>query len=126
VDPALFAAVESPEFSVRLNVVSGWVQFIRGLAEAPEVKALMAAVRSPDGAMEVFYRLLEAVSAPHDPTYENPKDVAVAVYLLVLCFADHDLAAVASELALECGGCWWARKLAQAAKAGEGKPAAAT
>jgi hypothetical protein len=123
-EAALFASVESPEFSARLNVVSGWRQFLRGLAEAPEVKALLATARSQEGALEVFYRLLEAVRVPYDPAYENPADVAIAAYLFVLSFADHELAALASELALDCGGCWWARKLAEAANSAKSKHSA--
>jgi hypothetical protein len=111
-NPDLFKAVEAPSFSARLNVVSGYNQFVRGLASAPEFRGLLAQVRSEDDALEILFRAVDLLKAPYDPAYESPSDVAVAAYLSVLRATDPELAYLAADLALASPGYWWAWKVA--------------
>jgi hypothetical protein len=108
----LFAMIESPAFSARLNVVSGYAQFVRALGSQPEIRELRSGVNSVEDASELRHRISSLASAPHDPAYENPHDVALAAYLWVLSMCAPDIAQLAAETILAQPS-WWARKVAE-------------
>lgn len=110
--PELFFAIEHPRLSAQVNVASGYHQFIRALAELPEVRQLQAHSRTMDDGLAIFLRIVALVVGPTDPAYENPHDVALAAYLWVLHVTLPQLAEVAAQLVASCSGCWWSRKLA--------------
>src|SRR5262249_40792507 len=96
--PDLFAAVEGPPLSAHLNVASGFPQFLRALESRPEVQALLKHLRTREDTVDLLLRVLDLVSAPSDPQYEHPHDVALAAYLWVLSVSDPSSAKVAAEL----------------------------
>lgn len=108
----LFEAIEAPAFSARLNVVSGYAQFVRALGSQPEIRELRSGVSSLEDASELLRRISSLASAPYDPAYENPHDVALAAYLWVLSMSAPVVARLAAETILAQPG-WWARKLAE-------------
>ena len=108
----LFAMIESPAFFARLNVVSGYAQFVRALGAQPEVRELRDGVNSSEDASELLHRISWLASPPDDPAYENPHDVALAVYLWVLNANAPLVGRVAADTILAKPG-WWARKVAE-------------
>ena len=107
----LYAAIESPEFSARLNVVSGFTQFLRAIGSQPEVLALRES-NSSSGECDLLHRVSSLASAPRDPAFEHPHDVALAVYLWLLGDGDPAVAEIAAETVLR-HPTWWARKVAE-------------
>lgn len=108
----LFVMIESPAFSARLNVVSGYAQFVRALGAQPEIRELRSGLNSVEDASELLHRISSLASAPHDSAYENPHDVALAAYLWVLSMGAPVIARLAAETILAQPS-WWARKLAE-------------
>jgi hypothetical protein len=95
-----------------MNVASGLKQFARGLSSAPEVQELVASARSRDDSLVIAERFNQVAARPANPDYENPWDVALAAYLLVLDRVDPPQAAVCAERALTSPHGWWSKKLA--------------
>jgi hypothetical protein len=108
----LFAAIESPDLSAQLNVVSGYKQFSRALASSPQVQALLVEARSSGGSGELIPRIRALLRAECDPACETPHDVALAAYLWVLWQLDPGAAASLAK-AVQAAGGWWSRKLAE-------------
>src|SRR5438876_11852665 len=125
-DPKLFAEFESPGFSARVNVVSGYNQFLRAIASQPEVSGLLEGLQSSDSLIELLIHVLELAARATDEGYENPNDVALATYLWVLSMSDPAATQFAAEEVRQCRRCWWARKLADRLRsAGPAKTATA-
>jgi hypothetical protein len=116
----LLRAIESPDTSAQVNVVSGYKQFINVLELLPEVKALDREVRTKEDSVALLLRMFTLVGAAHDPAYETPYDVALACYLWVLSSVNPEIARVGAELVRSCHGCWWSRKLAEKLLAARG------
>jgi hypothetical protein len=108
----LFAEIERPAFSVRLNVVSGYKQFLRALTASPEVQTLLEQIQTPENDRGLILRVESLVNSPSDPKFEHPKDAAVAAYLWVLTMTDPSSAELIASLILESPGFWWAQKMA--------------
>jgi hypothetical protein len=108
----LFTAIESPRFSAEMNVVSGFGSFMRALSSHPQVRQLGEALDSPKALGDLFNRLLEVMGREFDTRYENPWDVALATYLLLLSTRSTTLTLLAAAKIKECPQGWWARKLA--------------
>jgi hypothetical protein len=108
----LFEKLESDRFSATMNVVSGLGQLVRALSTAPEVQELLASVRSGVDVLAIAERFNEVVDRETDPSYENPWDVAMAAYLLVLDQVDPGQAAVCAGRARICPNGWWSTKMA--------------
>jgi hypothetical protein len=115
----LFEKLESDRFSATMNVVSGLKPFLRALASAPEVQALLASLRSSADLSAVAERFNQVIDRATDPSYENPWDVAIAAYLLVLHEVDRRQAANCAERALNCPNCWWSTKVADQILSGD-------
>jgi hypothetical protein len=109
----LFTVLEKPNFSARLNVVSGLRSFVRALALQAEVRELSEKLQSPDAQREVFEHLMELASEPVATDEENPNDVALAAYTWLLNAKNQALARLAAVRIKQCPQYWWARKLAE-------------
>ena len=105
------AAIESLEFSTRLNVVSGFAQFLRAIGAQPEVRVLREATSGSDGS-ELLHRVSILASTPHDSAFEHPHDVALAAYLWLISEVSPAVAELAAEIVLS-HPTWWARKVAE-------------
>ncbi len=113
-----FEKLESDRFSATLNVVSGLNQFVRALSSSGEVQGLLASVRSGDDLRAIAERFNQVASRETDPEYENPWDVALAAYLLVLEQVDPKQAVLCAERASSGSNGWWSRKIADRILAG--------
>jgi hypothetical protein len=109
---SLFDRIESQKFSVEINVVSGFTQFIRAIGYSKPVRELMEAIRTPEDGEELLLRTAMLALSDTDPKYENPNDVAVGAYLWVLAVANPSSVNLAAEVVLDCQGFWWARQMA--------------
>jgi hypothetical protein len=108
----LFEKLESDRFSAAMNVVSGLRQFVRAVSSAPEVRELLACMRSNADLVAVAERFNQVIEREIDPSYENPWDVAMAAYLLVLEKVDRGQAANCADRVLNCPNLWWSQKVA--------------
>ncbi len=106
---SLFETLESDRFSATMNVVSGLKQFVRAIASAPEVQELLASTRSHDDVIVIAERFNQVAARATDPAYENPWDVALAAYLLVLDRVDPGQAALCAERVSMSSNGWWSR-----------------
>ena len=109
---SLFDKLESDRFSAAMNVVSGVKQFVRAISSAPEVQELLASARSDDDSLVIAERFNQVAARATDPAYENPWDVALAAYLLVLDQMDPAQATLCAERASMSSNGWWSRKIA--------------
>jgi hypothetical protein len=110
----LLAEIEGTAFALRVGVASGLKHFGRLLRDQKAVGALARAAQSNvEVARVVFSRLVRLSRLRIDPRYENPSDVAVAGYLLVLSATELYAAAVDEVLASQ--NLWWAAHMARAA-----------
>ena len=109
----LLKAIESPDLSAQVNVVSGYKQFINAIESLPAVKQLEREVRTTDDSIKLLIRIAELVNAEHDQAYETPYDVALACYLWVLSIANPGIARIGAKRVQSCYGCWWSRQLAE-------------
>jgi hypothetical protein len=119
----LFEKLESDRFSATINVVSGLNQFVRALSSSDEFQALLTIARSGADRSLLADRFNQLAARETDPEYENPWDVALAAYLLVLEQVDPNQAALCAERASIGSNGWWSRKIADKILSGhEGSP----
>ena len=109
----LYAGFEGHEFAARINIVSGSRQFLLALNSQPAMLELFDAAKDERVAIETMARVLRLARQSIDLRYENPFDVAMSAYLLVLQQTQPELARIAAEVVLASPNCWWARKTAQ-------------
>ena len=106
-----FAAIESAELSARVNAASDLHLALRIASDQPAVKWLAEQVRKADARGKVASRLLELSQEMTDFRYENPRDVALLVYTLVLSQYAPSLTALAVNAVARAPSLWWASKL---------------
>jgi hypothetical protein len=109
----LFTEIESNDFSAQLNVVSGLRSFLHATSKAGAVDRLLNAMQEREHCNLVLNRILELSKIQPDPRYENPRDVALAVYLWLLKIKNRDLAEIGAETISRVPQCWWARYISQ-------------
>lgn len=110
----LFTEIEHARTAARVNVASGLRGFLQTLRSVEAVRSLASLARNDRGiAAAVLTRLIELAQRRIDPRYENPHDVGIAAYLLVLSTAAPDLIAIAADAVSEAENCWWAVRAAQ-------------
>lgn len=109
-----FHAIEDPKLAARVNVVSGYNQFKRAIAELPEIRSLLEEVEDhPVNLFKIVERTGQLALRPYDKQFENPLDIAFAAYLHVLNEQAQELAKVlAEQLVQKQKNLWWAKKLA--------------
>jgi hypothetical protein len=117
--PEIFERIESPTFSAIINVASGYRQLLKAIAGEPEFVDLTkwAMQSSQDGEsnpMQLYSRIDRLASEVQDEQSENPHDIAMAVYLLVLNEVAPRVASLAANSICACKNCWWAHQIARA------------
>jgi hypothetical protein len=116
----LLTRIESQSLAAQVAVVGGLRPFVRALRATEPVRALSAAVRDEkDLAWQVLGRLIELTRLRIDARYENPNDVAMAAYVMVLSAAP-SLFAMAVDAVLSAQNVWWATQLVRASQTEEG------
>jgi hypothetical protein len=96
-----------------VNVVSGDDQFITAISGLDETQRLSAAMRDADGSVKVLLRIYEITERPIDERYENPWDVALAIYIWLLSQRHPSFAWLAAKRIAGCRNCWWARRVGE-------------
>jgi hypothetical protein len=105
----------SLEFSVRLNVVSGFDAFFRAAREEPSVSTLYIAMLTSDTARNAVLEHIGTLSKLKiDFRWENPNDTALAILLWLVTLAAPEYSQLAANLVDRAPQCWYAKKLAQA------------
>ncbi|MGH9384663.1 MAG: hypothetical protein ACRD2N_10295 [Vicinamibacterales bacterium] len=117
----LFDAIESGKTAAELNVLSGAGPFLRALQSLPGVRSLAASSRSnPAVALQVLRRLEQLSKKQIDRRFENPNDVAIAAYILILSSADRDIKRAALAASATAENCWWATRVAEGVRQEDG------
>ena len=106
--------IQSVEFDVNLNVVSGTNAFFRTVSQDPVVLETCREMwKSGEVREEVLGRLYDLVREETDPCFENPNDTPLAVLLWLTNFAAPYHAERAAAWVDLAPRCWYAKKLAQ-------------
>jgi hypothetical protein len=108
----LFERIESHQFSALVNVASGFKQFVKAVNTQDEVQRLRDAAMSPAASAAISARVEHLVEQISDTSFENPRDVALAVYLLALRGSHAPSLFPAAQRVLALPNCWWARQIA--------------
>lgn len=103
---------ESHGFAARLNLASDLKTFLRAAKREESVLVLLDEMTSPDKRALVLSRVMQISQSRVDRRYENPGDVALAIYVWIMTFADLDFAKVAAQATEQVSKCWWARQIA--------------
>ncbi len=106
--------VESHAFAARVNVASDLRTFFEAARREPAVEALTRDLGTTAARAAVAARAVELARQKVDPRYENPWDVALAMYLWLMSMSDLQLAGLMAEAVAWAPQCWWARKVARA------------
>jgi hypothetical protein len=105
--------IESMDFSIRLNVVSSLTTYLHALRKERGFQLLYRAMATGDGSNTVSQRLNNLAQQRPDARYENPHDVALSVYTLLLYWLDRRAGKSAAEMVSRVGQCWWATRIAK-------------
>ena len=106
--------IQSVEFDVNLNVVSGTNAFFQAVAQEPAVLEECRELRQSGEVREdALGRIHELVKQETDPRFENPNDTPLAVLLWLTAFAAPDCTKRAAAQVDLAPRCWYAKKLAQ-------------
>jgi hypothetical protein len=109
----LIGQIESHEFAIHTNVVSGTGQFFRAIAEQVPANQLRSEIKSPTLARELVIRISKLSRQRVDIRYENPFDTAFATYLWALQSVHPPLARIAAEGIVQAPNCFWSSRLAE-------------
>lgn len=105
-------AIESHKMAAEVNVASSRrlaTEIVRSHAIVRELANMM---NRPGVTKRIFLRILGLTSQATDPRHENPNDIALLVYLLLLSRRDRQLALIASSAVCQMPNLWWASKMA--------------
>ena len=106
--------IQSVEFDVNLNVVSGTNAFFRAVAQEPAVlEACRELLQSGEVREDALGRIYDLVKQDTDPRFENPNDTPLAILLWLTTFAAPDYTKRAAAQVDLAQRCWYAKKLAQ-------------
>jgi hypothetical protein len=106
--------IVSQEFDIRLNVVSDVRSFLRAAVTEPAViKLYEAMVGIPRARKAVLEQIQHLSRLEVDRRYQNPNDTALAVFLLLVMFADPRYGEIAADVVDHAPQCWYAKKIAR-------------
>jgi len=108
------ATILSPEFAVKLNVVSGFRAYFRAASKETSVYTLYKAIIASAEAREtVLDQIRNLAYLEIDRRYENPNDTALAVLLWIILFAAPELVVSVADLVDRAPQSWYAKELAR-------------
>ena len=106
--------IQSAEFDVNLNVVSGTNAFFRAISREPAViEAFLLMQQSGELREDVYGRIFGLAQEETDPQYQNPNDTALSVLLWLTRFTAPEIVNVAATLVDQTPRCWYSKELAQ-------------
>ena len=113
----IFDEIESNQFSAELNLASGYKMFLDIMNKNATFNLLCSMVSGTGlfngGCDAILERIKEIVNADFDKKYENPYDVALATYVLVLLKVDRKSGICAAQLISDEHQTWWANQVIQ-------------
>ena len=107
----LIDRIESSDFDIQLNVISGFHQLLRAIEEESVVRRLVELVGNDGVCDSVVRRIREMTQEPFDIEYQHPRDMALCVLLYVLQWECPDKAQIAAEYVRETPNLFWAAKM---------------
>ena len=108
------AEIESAEFDINVNVVSGLKAFFRAVDKEPSVKeARRFMMESGECREEVLGRICDLATTEIDFRYENPHDTPLATLLWITYYEVPQFANLAAHYIAAAPNCWYASKLAK-------------
>jgi hypothetical protein len=111
----LVSEIEGTEFVFEVGMASGLKHLRRLLRDQAVVHALAQAARNDlEVARIVLGRLVRLSRLRIDPRFENPNDIAIAAYLVVLSAASPQLCSAAVDEVLLSTNLSWAEQIARA------------
>lgn len=113
-DEEYMVYIESAQFSALVNLSSGRRTFEKICGKDSVVKALLEKLLNSESVLgwQVLNRVAILSQQKIDSQYENPNDVALAVYIWALSLVKLELAETAAQFALSAPNCWWAKMFA--------------
>lgn len=109
----LTTQIEDIRFSAELNLATGAKAFRRALRDHSLLHQLAEAARDAASATALVDRVAELSRRQIDVRYENPFDVALCCYLVVLGdTAEPATVARAAQAVSKAPNCWWAIEVA--------------
>jgi hypothetical protein len=109
---ATLQQIESDDFAVTLDLASGFRVFWEIARQQESVIALWEALALPNHRLALLERVEYLAFQTPDIQYQNPSDIALAVYLWLLTHKDSELAKKAAGLILQAPQCSWAGQAA--------------
>lgn len=103
--------IESVELNVRVNIASSLENFMSILRDEAAVRELFELLDSRENVTKIYSRVIELSKGSVDIRYENPRDVAITIYLWLISIQNKELAKMASEVVSNVKQCWWASKM---------------
>lgn len=107
------ATVESHEFAARVNVASDYGTFLRGIYSEGVLNNLRVFASSGEWRERLLTRVQDLADRGVDSRFENPWDVALTAYILVLNAESETLGRLAAIAAQRAPGTWWATRAIQ-------------
>ncbi len=109
----LMQTVESHEFGSSLNAVSDYRAFLKSVLSDETVQNLRVSAALGDRRERLMIRVQELAELSVDSRYENPWDVALAVYTTVLHSENEVAGRMAALKAREAPSTWWAPRIVE-------------
>lgn len=103
----LYQPIESHEFAVQLNMAGTYQRLFSIASKSDHVIALKEALADPDSQHDMLLQIFRLVDKSIDLRYENPKDVAITIYVWALLSAYRPFGLVAAEYATRLRNAWW-------------------
>lgn len=108
-----FEALEARSVRLRVNLRAGFHAVKKALREGPEYQDFLEAYEGFDDAVRITNRALALAERNVDPRFENPADVALLAYLLLLEGKEPNLARYVADRLLETPSLAWAGREAR-------------
>jgi hypothetical protein len=111
-----FKEFESIEFAAKVNIASGFQMFQEIVNKDITYNFFITNIRNggmgfANGPEIVLRRIDELINTEFDNKYENPYDVALAVYAMALEQDSHEAGMCAAQMLNDAKQIWWTRRV---------------
>lgn len=103
--------IESHNFAAYLNVVGNFENFINTIKKLELVWMLLEELNSEKKVQKLAKRVLDISGQKIDPKYENPKDIALSIYIWLISLKDLELAKMIAKTAIQIPQSWWTKRM---------------
>jgi len=105
--------IESHAFAVRVNLASDYKTFLRAVQQEESAQTILKELPSSRNRLQLVNRIARLANQLVDSRYENPWDVAFAVYLWLLDLHDPIFSKIAAQSVAQAPQCWWSRTISK-------------